>query len=248
MRCGSRQNVTDTAEWFETFPDGLWLRGVRSADDGAQAQRVWKLLRLRAGQRVLDVPCGRGRIAFELAKRGIRVVGVDATRRFVDSARARFRRNELSGEFVRGDMRRIDFEGRFHAAYNWFGSFGYFSERENAEFLKRLALAVRPGGRVLVEQANREWILRQFRARDESPGLRTRGRWNPRTQRVEVTWQYLAGRHWRRSRSSIRLYTPAQLSALFRKAGLTVDTICDWEGKPFTRASPRLIFVGHKTP
>jgi SAM-dependent methyltransferase len=197
---------------------------------------------------VLDVPCGRGRIAFELAKRGISVVGVDVTRRFVDSARARFRRNGLPGEFIRGDMRRIDFEGRFHAAYNWFGSFGYFSERENAEFLKRLARAVRPGGRLLVEQGNRECILRHFRTRDESPGLRTRVRWNPRSQRVEATWQYLAGHHWCRSRSSIRLYTPAQLSALFHSAGFTVDTICDRDGKPFTRGSPRLIFVGRKAP
>jgi hypothetical protein len=85
-----------------------------------------------------------------------------------------------------------------------------------------------------------EWIL--------LGGVRTRGRWIPRTQRIEVTWQYLAGRHWHRSRSSIRLYTPAQLSAIFRSAGLTVDTICDWKGKPFTRASLRLIFVGHTTP
>lgn len=240
--------MTETAEWFESFPDDLWLWGVRGTDDGAQAQRVRKLLRLRTGQCVLDVPCGRGRIAFELAKRGISVVGVDATRRFIDSARARFRRNGLPGEFVRGDMRRIDFEERFHAAYNWFGSFGYFSERENAEFLKRLARAVRPGGRVLVEQVNRECILRHFRARGESPGLRTRVRWNSRSQRIEATWQYLTGHHWRQSRSSMRLYTPAQLSALFHSAGLAIEAICDWGGKPVTRGSRRLIFVGRKAP
>jgi len=239
--------VTGTEEWFASFPDQLWLRGVRHADDAAQAAQVAKLLRLRPGQRALDVPCGRGRIAFQLAGRGISVVGVDATRRHIRGARARFRRNGLPGEFIRGDMREIDFAERFHAAYNWSGSFGYFSDRGNAEFLQRLADAVRPGGRVLVEQANREKVLRQFATRTESPDLRTRGRWNPRTQRVESTWQYLDGRRWRQTRSSIRLYTPAQLSALFRNAGLGIETLCDRDGKPFTRGSRRLILVGRKT-
>ena len=43
-----------------------------------------------------------------------------------------------------------------------------------------------------------------------------------------------------------RLYTPAQLSALFRNAGLGVETLCDRDGKPFTRGSPRLVIVGRK--
>lgn len=239
--------MTGTDGWFASFPDDFWLQGARGADDRAQARQIAKLLRLRRGQRALDVPCGRGRIAFHLAGRGISVVGVDASRRFIHSARARFRRNGLPGEFIRGDMRRIAFEGRFHAAYNWFSSFGYFSDRENAAFLQRLADAVRPGGRVLLEQGHREWILRHFRGgREERRGVRITGRWNRRAQRIEGAWVRLDDPDRRPSRFSIRLYTPAQLSALFRSAGLTVEVICDSDGRPLTRAAPRQIYVGRK--
>ena len=144
-------------------------------------------------------------------------------------------------------MRHVTFEEQFHAAYNWFGGFGYFSDRENAAFLRRLAAAVRPGGRVLVEQTSRERVLRNFRARSESPGIRQRGRWNRRTQRVEMSWEYLDGRRWRRTRSSMRLYTPAQLSALFDCAGVALEAIYDATGEPATRASGRLAFVGRKS-
>jgi SAM-dependent methyltransferase len=238
--------VTRPDAWFESFPDRLWVQRARRARDAEEAARIAKLLRLRRGQSALDVPCGRGRIAFHLARRGIEVVGVDANRRFIHSARTRFRHNALAGDFILGDMRGIDFEERFHAAYNWFGSFGYFSDRENAAFLRCLADAVRPGGRVLLEQVNREWLLRHFARRQDSPGLRVGGRWNPRNQRIEARWQYLDGRRWHQTRSSMRLYTPAQFGRLFDDAGLALEAIYDAKGELATRASRRLSFVGRK--
>ena len=38
--------------------------------------------------RVLDLPCGEGRVARELARRGARVVGVDLSTSMLDRARA----------------------------------------------------------------------------------------------------------------------------------------------------------------
>ena len=61
------------AKWFETFGRSLWLHGARHADDAAQARLIRRLLRLRSGHRVLDAPCGRGRIAVHLAKAGCAV-------------------------------------------------------------------------------------------------------------------------------------------------------------------------------
>ncbi len=46
----------------------------------ADAAVIAQLLGLEPGMRVLDVPCGEGRIAGRLAARGCEVVGVDITR------------------------------------------------------------------------------------------------------------------------------------------------------------------------
>ena len=45
-------------------------------------------LDLDGGERLLDVPCGHGRVANRLAERGYRTTGVDRSTSFLDRARA----------------------------------------------------------------------------------------------------------------------------------------------------------------
>jgi demethylmenaquinone methyltransferase/2-methoxy-6-polyprenyl-1,4-benzoquinol methylase len=57
--------------------------------DGAWKIRLVALAGLRADERVLDLACGTGDIAFEAARCGARVVGLDITPRMVELARAK---------------------------------------------------------------------------------------------------------------------------------------------------------------
>lgn len=54
-----------------------------------EADLVEQLLRETGGQRVLDAGCGTGRVAIELAARGVQVVGVDADAGMLTAARAK---------------------------------------------------------------------------------------------------------------------------------------------------------------
>ena len=38
------------------------------------------------------------------------------------------------GRYIQSDMRRVELDGEFNAAFNWFGSFGYFSEADNETY------------------------------------------------------------------------------------------------------------------
>ena len=71
-------------------------------------------------------------------------------------------------------------------------------------------------------------------------------RWDPRTERIEATWVYRNDRGEHRSHSSLRMYTPTQLKALFRRVGLEIDAIYGPKGEPFARESNRMIVVGRK--
>ncbi len=76
--------------YFEGVADHLGAAYLRYSFTKGTAQEVAFLteaMGLRPGHRVLDVGCGPGRHAIELAKRGIEVVGIDISHRFVSSPR-----------------------------------------------------------------------------------------------------------------------------------------------------------------
>jgi SAM-dependent methyltransferase len=123
------------------------LGDERSDADAALAAR---LLSLGAGMRVLDVPCGEGRIAGRLAALGCDVVGVDNNEPFLELARAR----HPGPEYRVGDMRELAYEAEFDAVVNWFTSFGYFDPATNDAVLAAFARALRPGGRLLLDVYN----------------------------------------------------------------------------------------------
>ena len=82
--------------------------------------------------RILDLCCGPGRYAVELAHRGYDVVGLDINEQYLALARQLAEREGVLATFLTGDMREIPFESHFDAIINVHTSFGYFdSEGEN---------------------------------------------------------------------------------------------------------------------
>jgi demethylmenaquinone methyltransferase/2-methoxy-6-polyprenyl-1,4-benzoquinol methylase len=112
----------------------------------------WRAALVRAldpqpGQEVLDVATGTGMVAFALARRGCRVVGLDQSEDMLGQAEAKLRREPgLEVSFVRGEAERLPFpEGRFDGL-----SFTYLLRYvdDPEATLRELARVVRPGGRI----------------------------------------------------------------------------------------------------
>jgi len=233
-------------EWCKTMDDRLWLPPERTKYSAEEAVFIRKALRLRRGQRVLDAPCGAGRIAFHLARAGCIVTGLDLRPQFIARAKAAFRREKLTARWVVSDLRSLSFSEEFDAIYNWFGSFGYFSDAEYADLVRRYARALRPGGRLLIDEPNRESVLRHFLPRMGDDSNYNVDHWDGRTQRCISKW-YINGKLDPKNVSSMRFYTPAQMRALFERAGLRVEAAFGGPGgDSYRRSSRRLIMVGVK--
>ncbi|MCW3978987.1 MAG: hypothetical protein NWF12_04500, partial [Candidatus Bathyarchaeota archaeon] len=74
-------------------------------------------------------------------------------------------------EFRVGDMREVgrllmDFRGGFDAVINLFTSMGYWDEATDAEILRQLLDLSAPCGVLVVDIVNRDWLVRNFQARD----------------------------------------------------------------------------------
>jgi cyclopropane fatty-acyl-phospholipid synthase-like methyltransferase len=113
---------------------------------------VWTVLGLEAGDRILDVACGRGVHARLMAERGAEVVGLDVAASL--TAYATQQASEAGVEtvrYVQGDMREMEFEGEFDAVTSVGWSLGFFGDATNKDVLGRMARASRLGGRMLVD-------------------------------------------------------------------------------------------------
>lgn len=242
-------------EWYETFFDGMYSYVLAAQFDRQQsldhARLVRKLLKLRKGQRVVDIPCGQGRLTIPLAETGLQMTGVDLTESFLKTARRKSQKERLRIRYVHSDMRNIEFDEEFHAAFNWFGSFGYFSDADNLVFCKKVFNALRPGGRFLVEGPNKTRIKNDFIERTEQNingvSIKARNKWHRNKNRILSEWTFTRGGKRERHRVDVRVFDAAEIRSLLRAAGFH-NIEC--YGRPplgrFTRHSRRLMAVGRK--
>lgn len=242
-------------EWFNEFFGGLYsqilARQFDPARTLAQARLVKKLLHLRKGHSVLDIPCGQGRLTLPLAQMGLRMTGVDLTPSYIRAARRQARGQELDIRYLQGDMRKIDFDGEFDAALNWFGSFGYFSDRENLAFCRKVLRGLRPGGRLLIEGINKSWLVENFRpgADETVAGVRIihKHRWDAAASRIRDTWTMSAGKRSETRRLAIRVFTGPELRGLLREAGFAEVRLYGYPPLgPLSRLRRRVIAVATK--
>jgi len=158
----SRPNQSRTKPWFVDLFDEDYLRTLpflTPQATQAEAEFVIDTMSLASGAQVLDVGCGYGRHAMELAARGFHVVGLDLSTPLLVRGGEEAHRRGLTINFIRGDMRELDFENQFDGAYCVFSTFGYFDDETNKKALVNIARALKPGGKVLIEILNRDYVI-----------------------------------------------------------------------------------------
>jgi SAM-dependent methyltransferase len=148
--------------WFVDLFDEDYLRTLpflTPQATQAEAEFVINAMNLAPGAQVLDLGCGYGRHAMELAARGFHVVGLDLSTPLLVRGGEEAHRRGLTINFVRGDMRELDFENQFDGVYCLFSTFGYFDDETNKKTLQNVARALKPGGKMLIEILNRDYVI-----------------------------------------------------------------------------------------
>lgn len=224
-----------TSEYLSKYRDRQAIFTAQECDF------IQRCLCLDTGNTVLDVACGYGRHVHTLLDRGIEAYGIDACELFI--AEANTPRCRVA------DMRSFECPP-YDAAYNFFTSFGYFSDEENEAVIDNISRVILPGGRFLLHVRNREWLMRNYVANqwdaygDNKKELTTR-RFDLLTSRMEVDIEYWPSG--KRVHQSIRAYTAAELVAMFARHGLT--TVAAYGGieyEPYRIESEWLALVAEK--
>lgn len=151
------------AKLYELVLQGMWERG----EEDAVAISSYLAHEGLESCRILDAPCGIGRVAIPLARLGFEVTGIDLSSHLVSVAKKKadhFNLTRARARFLVGDMRELGSRfalGSFDAVLNVFTSIGYGSEEDDLKFFREARAVTKRGGLLLISGLrNRDYVAR----------------------------------------------------------------------------------------
>ena len=244
-------------QWFEEIFDEDYLHTLPFLTPQQTEREVGFLLEtleLPQGGRVLDIGCGYGRHAMEMAARGYKTVGLDLSLPLLIRATDAARRVGVNVDFVHGDMREMTFDSEFDGAYCFYTTFGFFDDDTNRRVAAGIAKALKPGGRFVLELINRDYLIGDLPCRVWWQGdgcvVLEEVDFNYFTSRLQVQRQIIleSGRQLEQD-ISIRAYSLHEIGKVLTHAGfrvLEVSGNLDLRGRFYGNESRQLIVVAEK--
>lgn len=234
------------SHWFEAMADHMGEAYLRYSFTKGTVQEVDHLisaLGLSPGMRILDVGCGPGRHAYEFARRGFLVHGIDISQTFVEVAS---KDAPAGATFERMDARRLSFDHEFDAVVCLCqGAFGLMTANgHDVDVLEGIARAVKPGGAVALSAFNAYFAVKYHEAAefDADAGVA-----HEVTEVKNSSGKGIEVDLW------TGCYTPRELRLLLGGVGLTVQSISSVEPGAYgndtpTLESPEFLVIAFATP
>ena len=247
-----QRNAARVEEFFSGLFVECWRNAMPEGVTEKEADFLEQQLKLPAGGRVLDVPCGAGRHSCALAARGYQVTGVDLSSAFLKHASDLATKQDVSVTWEHRDMTDLPWPEAFDAAFLMGNSFGYTDDEHDARFLKAVFDALKPGGRFVLDYpVVAEALLPVYQDRIWMPigdmlFLRE-GQFNHVNCRIEMTYTLIRDGQKEVKPWSQRVYTFREVCGLLTGAGFRdFQAYGSLSLEPFKFRSPGLLLVARK--
>lgn len=116
---------------------------------------------LKTGDRVLDLGCGPGLYDSRLCRKGMRITGIDISRRSIDYARSQAKKDGLDIEYICTDFFNINYERTFDAVLQVYGEICTFSNEKRDLLLSLIHRALKDDGIFIFDVSTRALRLRE---------------------------------------------------------------------------------------
>jgi SAM-dependent methyltransferase len=242
--------------WEELFNDDFirTMARITDAQIALEVNFIEESLGLAKNAVVLDLACGTGRHAIEMARRGYQIVGFDLSLAMLARAADEAQERDQKLNFVQGDMREMTFGETFDGVYTWNTSFGFFDEEKNNGVIANVHRALKAGGLFLLDVINRDYLARQAPslAWFEGDGCVCMDEmhvdWITSRMRVKRTMMLDDGRT-KETDYSLRVYSLHELGKILHDQGFRVAEVSGRVATPgvfFGADSPRILVVAEK--
>jgi SAM-dependent methyltransferase len=217
---------------------------------GDEEETVAFLERVARGGPVLKLAIGTGRIGLPLARRGLRVDGIEASPEMAAQLRAKPGGDQLA--VTMGDFADVGVDDQYRLVFLVFNTFfNLLTQDDQVRCFENVAAQLLPDGVFVVETFVPGYLMRlrddqyvdaEFIAADE---VRFDvGRHDPVAQILDESHVYLTREGVRLAPIVARYAWPSEMDLMARIAGLRLhDRWGGWQGEPFTATSRRHISV-----
>lgn len=232
----------------------FWRRVTSPELSLLEARFIEQKLEVAPPAVLLDVACGLGRHAVELASRGFLVTGIDLSEECIDQARKAASHLAEPCEFILADMRQLSAVEQYDGLYCFGNSFGYLSPQATGDFLGRLAHALRSGGRAILDVGVvAEALLPTYHKRIEMTAgditMVAVNHYDAVQSRMHTDLVFLQGKKMETRTTVQYVYTAGELRRMTEAAGLRyVAAYGTVSGEGFELGSDRFLLVSEKTP
>ena len=240
-------------DWFENWFGSPFYKILYQNRDELEAQafieNLINYLQPLPASRMLDIACGEGRYAIQLADQNYDVTGIDISRISIEKAKAH--ENDCLHFYVQ-DMRFPFYINYFDYAFNFFTSFGYFTHtRDHSMAAKAFASALKKGGILVIDYLNYEHVLSTLVPEETVQ----RGSYTFRIDRklennhiLKTIFFTDADNKPRQYTESVAAFRLADFINIFKPAGLSlVSTFGDYQLNSYHPIdSPRMIMIFKK--
>ena len=214
--------------WTLAIQEMSWVEQTKE-----QVDFIWQVLAFSGQEVILDLACGFGRHALEFARRGCRVVGVDVTKAYIDEAKNQASEQGLDASFICADLRNLQFTEEFDVVLNLAdGAIGYLeNDAENLKIFDRIAAALKPGGKHLMDVCNGAYAAKYFPKRNWVFGQQSLSladfEWEPESSRMfygglEFKYGEILEKPEKIYSNPIRLYNLQELAVIFQDRGMEI--------------------------
>ena len=239
--------------WFENWFGSPFYKILYQNRDEQEAQEfvenLLDYLKPPCGCDMLDIACGEGRFAKQLAEHDFDVVGIDISHPAIEIAKA-YEDDKL--HFYVQDMRFPFYINYFDFAFNFFTSFGYFKHnRDHKLAAKSFAAALKQDGILVIDYLNYEYVKQHMKAEQTIQ----RGSYTFMVKKSIVRKHIIkhisftdADKKHREFTESVAGFTLADFVSMFEEAGMALmSTFGDYKLNTYKEAeSPRMIMIFKK--
>jgi len=245
--------MTERHNWQEFFDAHapIYEENVFTKNTLAEVDFLLEELSLPTGGSVLDVGCGTGRHAVELARRGYAVTGLDLSAQMLCQAARAAQSAGARVEWVHADATRFSLPDRYDAAVclceGACGLLGLADDslQQPLAILGNISRSLKPEAGVVMTVLNAAAMIRRYSDADVASG-----RFDPLTLVESYDYPPREGRPPVRVRE--RAFVGTELVLLCRLAGLTVlhlwgGTAGNWGRRPLALDEMEIMVVARKT-